>query len=145
MSGSPVFTTLGGKTVVAGVAATGFDPLQDFPEPLAYASMLWPASALQAPFSTGSGIKRITIHELAEMGWVEAIDPGVVDATEHGPGKQGGRLRRTAALTSAGEPRGFLRAARSPAPTNRDVISPRPLRPASRLTSPVTMDRCVAR
>jgi hypothetical protein len=89
MSGSPVFTTLGGETIVVGVAATGFDPLQDFPEPLAYASMLWPANALQAPFNSGTEIKRITIHELSRMGWVEAIDPDVVGVTEHAPGKHG--------------------------------------------------------
>jgi hypothetical protein len=89
MSGSPVFTTLQGSTVVAGVASTGFDPLEDFPEPLAYASMLWPAAALQAPFNTGSGIKRISIHELAAMGWVQAVDPGVVNVTEVSPGQHG--------------------------------------------------------
>lgn len=89
MSGSPVFCIQDGATVVTGVASTGFDPLQDFPEPLAYASMLWPAAALDSAFNDGQGIKRLTLLELAQLGWIEVVDPQSVEVTEQAPGVHG--------------------------------------------------------
>lgn len=53
---------------------------------MAHASMLWPASALTAPFNDGAGGTRLTLKELADMGWIEAVDAVAVAVAEEAAG-----------------------------------------------------------
>jgi hypothetical protein len=51
--------------------------------------MLWPAAALDSAFNDGQGIKRLTLLELAQLGWIEVVDPQSVEVTEQAPGVHG--------------------------------------------------------